>query len=177
MSNSSTTYDIKFDFKGAVAILNVHQHGLLSGDGGPERIRLYEALLEPARKHQELGKPDSAFDLELKVTSGTVKAWLAGAANSIMRHPNVQAAPGLPPVPMNDTHVEQLFNAAKALGFSKELMKKVPSFNAGDNLLQRDAEEEVIERDTTAGAPESDPTSGSSILAGSSDSSDPSTES
>lgn len=44
----------------------------------------------------------------------------------------------------NDTHVELLLNAAKALRVSEALRKRVPAFVAGDDVLDLDGEPEVI---------------------------------
>lgn len=137
---SDTIHKVTLNHPSAIALLRAHQLGLLSGDGAMERLKLYEAIVEPASKHEKEGLPPDTFSLSLDVTSNTIKAWLSGAANSIMRHAPVKTASG-DTVPMDDTHVEVIIKAAKALGFVKELKKKVPPFNVGDALLERDDEE------------------------------------
>lgn len=157
MSNTATIYPVKLNYQSAVSLLLAHQNGLLSGDGAPERVRLYEAVLDHVREHEKSKKPESEFSADIKIASGTVKAWLAGAANSIMRRPLLANG-----TPMNDMHVHMLVSAARALGFAGELLKRVPAFNAGEDLLERDEEPAELERDD---APVADlaPSEGSAV--------------
>ena len=132
--SSATIVKLHLDFQGARAILIVHQSGILAGDGALERVKLYEAVMEPVKKAQEAEEDPKDFALDIDVKTTTLKAWVAGAANGIMRQSGQS----------NDTHVELLLNAAKALRVSEALRKRVPAFVAGDDVLDLDGEPEVI---------------------------------
>ena len=131
--SSTTIIKLHLDFQGARAILIVHQSGILAGDGALERVKLYEAIMEPVKKAQEAEEDPNDFGLDIDVKTTTLKAWVAGAANGIMRQSGQS----------NDTHVELLLNAAKALRVSEALRKRVPAFAAGDDVLDLDGEPEV----------------------------------
>ena len=131
--SSATIIKLHLDFQGARAILIVHQSGILAGDGALERVKLYEAVMEPVKKAQEAEEDPKDFALDIDVKTTTLKAWVAGAANGIMRQSGQS----------NDTHVELLLNAAKALRVSEALRKRVPAFTAGDDVLDLDGEPEV----------------------------------
>ena len=132
--SSATIIKLHLDFQGARAILIAHQSGILAGDGALERVKLYEAVMEPVKKAQEAEEDPKDFALDIDVKTTTLKAWVAGAANGIMRQSGQS----------NDTHVELLLNAAKALRVSEALRKRVPAFVAGDDVLDLDGEPEVI---------------------------------
>lgn len=132
--SSATIVKLHLDSKGARAILIAHQSGSLSGDGALERVKLYEAIMEPVRKSQEAEEDPKDFALDIDVRTTTLKAWVAGAATGIMRQSGQS----------NDTHVELLLNAAKALRVSDALRKRVPAFTTGDDVLDLDGEPEVI---------------------------------
>jgi len=132
--SSATIVKLHLDSKGARAILIAHQSGILAGDGALERVKLYEAIMEPVKKAQEGEEDPKDFALDIDVKTTTLKAWVAGAANGIMRQSGQS----------NDTHVELLLNAAKALRVSEALRKRVPAFVAGDDVLDLDGEPEVI---------------------------------
>ena len=131
--SSATIIKLHLDFQGARAILIAHQSGILAGDGALERVKLYEAVMEPVKKAQEAEEDPKDFALDIDVKTTTLKAWVAGAANGIMRQSGQS----------NDTHVELLLNAAKALRVSEALRKRVPAFAAGDDVLDLDGEPEV----------------------------------
>ena len=131
--SSATIVKLHLDFQAARAILIVHQSGILAGDGALERVKLYEAVMEPVKKAQEAEEDPKDFALDIDVKTTTLKAWVAGAANGIMRQSGQS----------NDTHVELLLNAAKALRVSEALRKRVPAFAAGDDVLDLDGEPEV----------------------------------
>ena len=132
--SSATIIKLHLDSKAARAILIAHQSGILAGDGALERVKLYEAVMDPVRKSQEAEQDPKDFALDIDVKTTTLKAWVAGAANGIMRQSGQS----------NDTHVELLLNAAKALRVSEALRKRVPAFVAGDDVLDLDGEAEVI---------------------------------
>ncbi len=131
--SSTTIVKLHLDFQGARAILIAHQSGILAGDGALERVKLYEAIMEPVKKAQEAEEDPKDFGLDIDVKTTALKAWVAGAANGIMRQSGQS----------NDTHVELLLNAAKALRVSEALRKRVPAFAAGDDVLDLDGEPEV----------------------------------
>ena len=131
--SSATIVKLHLDSKGARAILIAHQSGILAGDGALERVKLYEAIMEPVKTAQEAEEDPKDFGLDIDVKTTTLKAWVAGAANGIMRQSGQS----------NDTHVELLLSAAKALRVSEVLRKRVPAFVAGDDVLDLDGEPEV----------------------------------
>ena len=131
--SSTTIVKLHLDFQGARSILIVHQSGILAGDGALERVKLYEAIMEPVKTAQDAEEDPKDFGLDIDVKTTTLKAWVAGAANGIMRQSGQS----------NDTHVELLLNAAKALRVSEALRKRVPAFAAGDDVLDLDGEPEV----------------------------------
>lgn len=132
--SSATIVKLHLDSKGARSILIAHQSGILAGDGALERVKLYEAIMEPVKTAQDAEEDPKDFALDIDVKTTTLKAWVAGAANGIMRQSGQS----------NDTHVELLLNAAKALRVSEALRKRVPAFVAGDDVLDLDGEPEVI---------------------------------
>jgi hypothetical protein len=131
--SSATIVKLHLDFQDARAILIAHQSGILAGDGALERVKLYEAVMDPVKKAQEAEQDPKDFALDIDVKTTTLKAWVSGAANGIMRQSGQS----------NDTHVELLLNAAKALRVSEALRKRVPAFVAGDDVLDLDGEPEV----------------------------------
>lgn len=131
--SSATIVKLHLDSQDARAILIAHQSGILAGDGALERVKLYEAVMDPVKKAQESEQDPKDFSLDIDVKTTTLKAWVAGAANGIMRQSGQS----------NDTHVELLLNAAKALRVSEALRKRVPAFVAGDDVLDLDGEPEV----------------------------------
>jgi hypothetical protein len=131
--SSATIVKLHLDFQDARAILIAHQSGILAGDGALERVKLYEAIMDPVKKAQESEQDPKDFALDIDVKTTTLKAWVSGAANGIMRQSGQS----------NDTHVELLLNAAKALRVSEALRKRVPAFVAGDDVLDLDGEPEV----------------------------------
>lgn len=131
--SSATIVKLHLDFQGARSVLIAHQSGILAGDGALERVKLYEAIMEPVKKAQEAEEDPKDFALDIDVKTSTLKAWVAGAANGVMRQSGQS----------NDTHVELLLNAAKALRVSDALRKRVPAFAAGDDVLDLDGEPEV----------------------------------
>lgn len=132
--SSATIVKLHLDFQGARAILIAHQSSILAGDGALERVKLYEAIMDRVRKSQEADQDPKDFACDIDVKTTTLKAWVAGAANGIMRQSGQS----------NDTHVELLLNAAKALRVSEALRKRVPAFVAGDDVLDLDDEPDFV---------------------------------
>lgn len=125
-----STTKINISYAGIIAVLAVGRNGLLQGDGALERVKLHEVLAE---KGQSLEVPDadlSKATIEIELKTSLLKAWVSGAATTIMRGT------------LKDNQVGMVLEASSALKVRGAVVKRIPEF--GDQeVLDMDGDPEV----------------------------------
>ena len=134
--SDETIHKIKITDPGAGALFQIHASQLLVGDGAIQRIDLLASLKEKvdAFHREHAGKKASDvpyFECELAVKSSTLKFWVSGSANAIMR-----SADGTKP--LADNQIGLIMEGAKALKVLGALRSRIPVSKVDDAVLELD---------------------------------------
>ena len=134
--SDETIHKIKITDPGVGVLFQIHASQLLVGDGAVQRVDLLASLKEKvdAFQREHAGKKASDipdFECELAVKSSTLKFWVSGSANAIMR-----SADGAKP--LADNQIGLIMEGAKALKVLGALRSRIPVPTVDDAVLELD---------------------------------------